>query len=166
MFELSISAFLKSPSTEMTSAYGHLVRDFELKNDLGSTPLVHCSFDNFAEQKKLSFRYDISSNEIHDFSFTNLDGVSLGELKEEDRELIQQVMPVYFDRIGLLVNKITKEMRKEWGRDYKSEVLERKGFCHYMSQTNSEIEKNCRLSMVRHTLATMNKKRVHPFEMR
>lgn len=166
MFDLSVSDFLKSSSTHLTSAYGHLVREFELQHDLASTSLVHFGFNNSAEQKKLDFRYDISNNEIHDFSFTDKDGVTLGQLKEEDRELIKKVLPVYFARIGTLTRKITKNMRHDWGREFKTEALERKGFCYYMSQECNNIENNYRLSMVRHTLATLNKKRVYPFEFR
>lgn len=166
MFTLSISDFLKSPSTESTSTYGHLVKAFELKNGLASSPLVHCSFNNILEHKKVSFRYDMSNHEIHDFSFTDFDKGSLGELTDQDRELISQLLPVYFSRIELLVGKITKEMRQDWGREYKSEALERKGFCHYMSQASAEIEKTCRLNMVKYTLSNLTKKRVHPFQVR
>ena len=166
MFKLSITGFLKSPNTELTSVYGHLVSIFQFKNNLAIGQLIHCSFSNALEHKKLSFRFNIYTNEIIDVSFTDMEHNPLGELCEEDRLLIVEVLPIYFNRVEQLVAKITKEMRQDWGREFKSEAIERSGFTYYMSRTAQEIEKSCKLSIFPYTLSNIDKKRATAFQGR
>lgn len=155
-----------SPTTELTAVYGHLVNIFQIKNNLASTPLILCSFVNSVERKKLSFRFDMDTHEVMDVDFTDMEHNQIGTLSDEDSRLITQVLPVYFDRIGQLVTKITKQMRQDWGREFKSEAIERRGYTHYMSTECSEIEKSCRLNIFSYTLSNIAKKRATAFLQR
>lgn len=165
MSVLSISDFLKSKDCNVSGVYGHLVSVFKLKNELATTPLIHCAF---ADNKgvKLSFRFNYDSHEIHDLFMTNKDQKLVSVLSDEDEALIKLVMPVYFDRVLKITNKITKSMKSDWGRDYRKEVLERSGFTTDMSNEADSIERNCRLNIFSHTLATIDKKRAEAFPAR
>lgn len=166
MLDTAIQDLLKAPETDFTSTYSHLVAAFKRKNGLSINSLVHCAFSNSLKRKQLSFLFDLDNQDIVNFSFKDFDGAQLAELTDQDRDFICQIMPVHFSRIESLVRKITKEMREDFGRDYKSEVIDRNGFTCYMSREASMIEKDYRTNFMADIHSNPTKKRVYPFEMR
>lgn len=166
MTVLSISEFLKSPQTKLTSVYGHLVNVFELQNDLSRNTLIYCSFDNALKGLYLSFRYDLDTLEVQDMIYKNHQTQLVVVMGDEEFALLKQTLPIHFDRVGVLVRKITKEMRSDWGRKYKSEVLEHNGYCGYMSRESEYIERHCKTNIISHSLETLSKKRAEAFPAR
>lgn len=162
----SISEFLKSPQTELTSIYGHLVNFFQLQNDLSRSTLIYCSFDNALKGLSLSFRYDLDTLEVHDVIYKNSQTQLVAVLSDEDKSLLKETLPIHFERVGVFVRKITRVMRSDWGRDYKAQVLEGNDYTNYMSRAAEDIEKQCKCNIIYHTLETLNKKRIQAFPIR
>ncbi len=166
MTVLSISDFLKSKDTELTCVYGHLVNIFQIQNNLHPGRLIYCSFNDSLKGVSLSFRYDHEESKVHDAYFKSEKGQILGILNDEDVKLINKVLPTYFERVGVLVRKITKTIRSDWGREFKEQAIKRSGYTHYMSQEAEHIEKSCKLNIFSQTLESIEKKRAPAFPLR
>lgn len=162
----TISEFLCHPDTEITSIYGHLVSAFQTEHDLSSSNLIYCSFRNALAQRQLSFRFNTETLEVSDLVYKHIDTSLVPLMTETDLNLITTVLPIYFDRVAQYVRKLNREMRADWGRQYKVEVLERSGYTHYMSNASTDIERSHKLNIFNYTMASATKKRAMPYMSR
>lgn len=165
MRNLTVSDFLKDSQTHLTSVYGNLVSIFQQQNDLSRSPLIYCAFAN-GNGDSFSFRFNTESLEIDVELFVIDKQRRVCVLTQEDTDLIQKVLPIYFERLARFVKKVTKTMKEDWGRKFKTEVLERSGFTEYLSSEAADIKNYSNLNIFNHTLSTIDRSRAPAFQLR
>lgn len=164
--QISISEYLQQPQTELVGIYGHYCSLFKMKNNLAVNERIHFAFDQNFKRVKLSFVYDVSEKTIHDFYVKDESNSVSPELTADDEKFIAEILDVYLARVQKDVNRVTKEIRSDWGKQFKSEIIDRSGFTSYFSNECKYIEDSCRMNMVSYTMSNINRKNVFPFQRR
>lgn len=164
--QLSISNFLLEPMTEINSAYGAYICMFKIKHKLNVDSGIHLSFQNSHRGQSVTFIYNYNSGDISELHIKDESKILAPNLSDTDITMIKEVLQIFLSRIDREIVKLTKELRKDWGKDFKSEFLERAGYCHEISNLSEELSKTHRSNIFNYTLSSKDKKNAFPFERR
>lgn len=160
---LSITDFLKDKQTVLTSVFGHYCTMFKIKNNLNIDQKLYTSFDNRLKPQSLSFVLNLDSKEFTQVNVKDENGALSTTLTDEDKAFILEVLEIYLARVNQDITRITKQMRSDWGRNFKTEIIECSGFREYFSRVDNEVSRGTGANIVSYTLSTMTKKRAAPF---
>lgn len=161
--KITIAEYLQQNQTEVDGVYGHYCALFKIKNNLAADQKIHFSFDQSVKGVSVNFVYDLSDKSFHQLYVKDVSNSVSQELSADDEKFISEVLDVYLARVQKDVNRVTKEIRLDWGKHFKSEIIERSGFTSYFSNLAEIIRRSCRLNLIPYTLSNINRKNAYPF---